>query len=215
MPRQTVASEWRLWLLISLVTLAWLAWVVLMTAHPSLGEPLLRAAARVSIVLAPAIAYVLLVERARPLTALGFDTCPFASALLGVGAFAVFPGLLWCLRLLDGATPAMPSAASAWLNFIVGSPLAEECLYRGLLFRQLRQRHTFAFAATSSAAAFLLLHLPVWLLLDGRGGFQPGLSAAQVLAYGLLFAWLYAVRGSIWAPLLFHALNNFACLAFE
>jgi hypothetical protein len=76
-------------------------------------------------------------------------------------------------------------------------PLAEELLFRAVLFRWLLEVLGFAPAALLSAAVF--------------GGLHFGSGADHVwvtFAYGIVFAWLYARSGSIWAPVFAHRTTN-------
>ncbi len=83
------------------------------------------------------------------------------------------------------------------LDLLTGAavaPLAEETLYRGVLFAGLAQRVPFVPAALISGLLFAIPH--------GLGVLAPIL----VLATGL--AWIYARTGTLWAPILAHALVN-------
>ena len=84
-------------------------------------------------------------------------------------------------------------------------PLAEECLYRGLIFGQLYPKNkVLAFAV--SACAFSAVHVM------GYVGAYPaatlGLCFVQYLPAGLILAGAYAFCGSIWAPILIHTATN-------
>lgn len=76
-------------------------------------------------------------------------------------------------------------------------PLAEELLFRGVIFRWLLEKLGFALAALLSGALFGALH------------FGSGSDHIWVpFAYGLVFAWLYFRTGSIWAPVFAHRTTN-------
>jgi membrane protease YdiL (CAAX protease family) len=102
----------------------------------------------------------------------------------------------------------MPIGFSTWFNYIIGSPLAEEILYRGVLFQYLSQHMTLWRAALLSTAAFTLLHIPVWILLNEFSAPQLMTSVLQIAAYGIVFALLCRFTRSLWAPLTAHWLNN-------
>ena len=78
---------------------------------------------------------------------------------------------------------------------VVLAPLAEEALFRGLLFGGMAARWGFWPAALASAAIFGAAHLNLSLWLP--------LSAA-----GLLLAWVYSRTGSLWASTVAHATLN-------
>lgn len=83
------------------------------------------------------------------------------------------------------------------LDLLTGAavaPLAEETLYRGILFAGLAQRLPFVPAALISGLLFAIPH--------GLGVFAPIL----VLATGL--AWVYWRTGTLWAPIITHAVVN-------
>lgn len=88
------------------------------------------------------------------------------------------------------------------LDLITGAvlaPVAEETLYRGLIFAGLAQRLPFAVAAGISALLFGVVH--------GVGVLLP----IFVLGFGL--AWVYRRTGTLWAPITAHALVNAISLA--
>ncbi|MFO1019651.1 MAG: CPBP family intramembrane glutamic endopeptidase [Planctomycetales bacterium] len=49
-----------------------------------------------------------------------------------------------------------------WVNVLIGSPLAEEILYRGVVYRVLRRSRSRIVSAVISAAWFAVVHLPWW-----------------------------------------------------
>ncbi|MFM9149381.1 MAG: lysostaphin resistance A-like protein, partial [Solirubrobacterales bacterium] len=77
------------------------------------------------------------------------------------------------------------------------APFAEEIAFRGLLFGGLRRRLPMIPAALIGGLFFGLLH------------FSTGWSAVPVLIFlGTLFAILYEKTGSLWPPIILHAINN-------
>lgn len=92
-------------------------------------------------------------------------------------------------------------------------PIAEETLYRGLIFGQLYNRNrlgaylisTLAFAAVH-VVGYIGLYEPMHLLL----------CVLQYLPAGLCLGWAYASADSIWAPMLMHiAINQIGILAMR
>lgn len=91
------------------------------------------------------------------------------------------------------------------LGTVVLVPLAEECFYRGLLFRTLWSRSK-VLAYGVSMAAFALVHVlgyvgtatPVRLLL----------CFLQYLPAGLCLGWTYTKTNTIYAPVLAHMVIN-------
>ena len=74
-------------------------------------------------------------------------------------------------------------------------PFAEEFLFRGVIFRWMRQHTGFRTAAILSSAIFGLFH-----------GVPAVIAGAFVL--GLISAWVYERSGSLWGAVVVHVLNN-------
>lgn len=84
-------------------------------------------------------------------------------------------------------------------------PLAEEILFRGLIFRELYERNKVA-AYIVSAAVFSAIHLVGYLHLYDP--FALLLSFVQYLPAGLCLAWAYVKSDTIIAPILIHMTVN-------
>ena len=85
------------------------------------------------------------------------------------------------------------------------APLAEEMLYRGLIFRELSQSSKAA-AYIVSMAAFAAIHV-----LGYIGSYDIGrlvLCFIQYLPAGLCLAWTYTKADNIFAPIVVHAIVN-------
>lgn len=102
-------------------------------------------------------------------------------------------------RMLEPLTTdrAMLKGGSAWLSafFIFAvtfmTPLATEIFQRGILFAWLRRNFNFIFSAVASAVIFGPLHIGI-------------VRYIQVLAFGIVTAYLYEKARSLWAPIAFH-----------
>lgn len=99
------------------------------------------------------------------------------------------------LHLL-GEADAMQLAATGFA-VIVAAPIGEELMFRGFLYRWLRQRHSIRLALWATSALFALLHLAPHAVL---------IYTTLGLAFGLVYEW----AGSLWAPILLHSLWNLA-----
>jgi membrane protease YdiL (CAAX protease family) len=94
------------------------------------------------------------------------------------------------------------SEAGLWgLAFAITSacllaPVAEELLYRGVLFRSFWNRFGVLPAAVMSSLVFALFH------------FYDGYGLASVWVFGLACAMLYAATGSLVAAVALHVLYN-------
>jgi len=79
------------------------------------------------------------------------------------------------------------------------APVAEEALFRGILFPALLKHRTFASAALISGFYFALVHFHAPSLMP-------------LLALGFAFSSAYAATGSLLTPIVMHALFNTASL---
>jgi len=79
------------------------------------------------------------------------------------------------------------------VDAIVFAPIAEELIFRGVLFLTLRRHLTFWPAALLSGAVFAVIH------------FYPLVATLQVLVFGVALAWALERTGSLIPPILAHA----------
>ena len=123
--------------------------------------------------------------------AAGLWLLSIAVNLVSVRLFGPHPqSLIETFGAHRGAGPyAMDLIASALV-----APIAEEALFRGVLFGGLSQRMPVWGAATASALLFALFH--------GLGVVLP------IFVLGLGLAYVYARTGTIWASMTTHALVN-------
>lgn len=193
-------------------TLAWIGFTLTLEVgistlpglHPLAGI-LLDSAAR----LLPAfIALALLFRRPSHATrVLGLGRTLAPTAIAGMFSLLMLVDLL--LRaVIGGGDPTEPGGglsageAGIWgLAFAVVSacllaPLAEEILYRGVLFRSLSVRLGVLPAAILSSAVFAILH------------FYDGYGLASVGIFGFACALLYAATGSLTCCIALHFLYN-------
>lgn len=85
----------------------------------------------------------------------------------------------------------------AILGIGIGAPLGEEMFFRGFAFTALRHRFGLATGLIVSALLFTLPH-------------TYALGLLPVFLLGLLMAWTYHNSGSLWIPIIIHAVNNTA-----
>jgi uncharacterized protein len=90
----------------------------------------------------------------------------------------------------DNLTLALAAAV-----IVIGAPISEELFFRGFVFSGLL-KWGFWPAAAVSAILFTLFHL------------DPG-SVIPFTIIGIVLAWLYYSRGSLWDSITFHFLFNF------
>jgi membrane protease YdiL (CAAX protease family) len=131
-----------------------------------------------------------------------------AGLALVIGAYNL---LVWLLRpdlFMADVAPFLPMLQSpVWpvtaLAVGIGAPISEELLFRGFLLSALaRWRAGFWPAAIVANVAWTSFHL--------------GYSAAgllEVFLGGLFFSWLLWRMGSLWLPIIGHAVTNIVFLA--
>lgn len=88
-----------------------------------------------------------------------------------------------------------PAIALAFLAACVVVPVAEELVFRGLLYRAARGRWGVVAAAVLTSLFFGVAHLEPWSLFG-------------LVATGLALCAVYEVTGSLWAPIGAHAVHN-------
>ena len=139
------------------------------------------------------------------------------AAILGFVAYYVcFCAIDWVVSLvLPGYTNYNDESIAAlsrgnyflmFLGTVILVPPVEECLYRGLIFRNLyKKSHWAAYAV--SIAAFACLHI-----LGYIGTYSAAeliIAFIQYIPAGLWLAWSYIKGESIFVPILIHAAVNF------
>ncbi|WP_284471904.1 CPBP family intramembrane glutamic endopeptidase [Peribacillus simplex] len=83
-------------------------------------------------------------------------------------------------------------------NFFIGfiSPVYEEILYRGFIYRWIRVRTGKSWGMFISSFLFMVVHIPAYNTLMIN------------FISGLVFAWAYEKTGSIWPSVLIRGLFN-------
>ena len=105
--------------------------------------------------------------------------------------------------LHDAFDDFYPNAPWLALGILAQAGLAEEVVFRGFLYGNIRRHHPFWRAALLSMLPFTLVHLTLFATMD-----WPLALAALVLSVAISFpfAHLYELGGrTIWAPALAHA----------
>ncbi len=195
-------------------TLAWIGFNLalelatggLPTLHP-LFLLALDSAARV---LPPLIALAVIFRKpSHVIRVMGLDRKPDLQTVLGTFSLLMIldPLLRWWLAPGGGRDPggglSLAEAGPWGLVFSLVAacllaPFAEEILYRGVLFRSLRNRLGVLPGAVISSLIFALLH------------FYDGYGLVSVGIFGLSCALVYAATGSLMTAIVLHALYNFA-----
>lgn len=141
----------------------------------------------------------------------GFRRSAFAAAAGGYGIYFVF-AVIWGLLVEPeqeditrdlGVGDSALAAVAAGVLIVGAAPISEEVFFRGFMFGGLRRRLPLWAAAVISAAVFGALH---YTGPDSIGVIPP------LAVLGIVLAWLYEHTGSLWPPIMVHAVNN--ALAF-
>lgn len=133
------------------------------------------------------------------------------SWLMGVGVvlslWCLLAGASWAVALLgEGLTPAKQQAVDRSVAALVlavlitglATPVLEEVVFRGVLFRRWRRPLGPTRAAWASSVVFTLLHPPQQLV--------------GTLLYALLAVLLYTSTRTLWVPIGVHIANNTAAV---
>ena len=139
------------------------------------------------------------------------------AAVLGfVAYYACFHAMEWIIGLLrPGYTNYNDDSIAALsrgnfflmaIGTVVLVPITEECLYRGLIFRNLYKKSPWA-GYLISIAAFSCLHI-----LGYIGSYSAAdllIAFLQYLPAGVWLAWSYLKGNTIFVPIAIHAAVNF------
>lgn len=100
-------------------------------------------------------------------------------------------------------------ASSDYRLMVVGAvalvPMAEECLFRGLIFRNLWDKNRTA-AYLVSICAFAILHIYGYIRVYTLP--EMAIAFLQYLPAGYCLAWAYETSDSIFVPILMHTVIN-------
>lgn len=86
------------------------------------------------------------------------------------------------------------------------APIVEEVVFRGVIFRMIREKKSFLLAAVVSGFAFGLIHVLTSIL---SGNFIDAVYLLLYGALGVVFAKAYEDTGSIYASIILHGVYNF------
>jgi len=139
------------------------------------------------------------------------------AAVLGfVAYYACYYAIDWLVSLLvpgytnyNDESIAALSRGNYFLTFIgtvILVPLAEECFYRGVIFRNLYKKSHWAGYAIS-IAAFACIHILGYI--GQYSARELIIAVIQYIPAGLWLAWSYIKGDTIFVPVAIHAAVNF------
>jgi len=173
---------------------------------PALQTPFTEAWLKVGVWVVPSVGVLCLVWRqsiANALAELGLMSNPIA----GYG-FALLASLPMLVAPNAGFLPAV--RASAIAGTVVLTPITEEILFRGLLFRQLHRRagRNLVWAMVISALAFACAHLSPGDFHTRSLGWLLGTQIGMTTVIGVILAWLVWRWDSLWPAIGMHTCLN-------
>ena len=188
----------------------WTAWCIVMWKNPSLSnkDNILRALMRIFVVLLPALHYAKKMYPKNTWEFLGLKNNK-KGIQWGLAASAVML-IIYAIYyfIFLKMDYSLPTSFVAWINIIIFSPLAEEILFRAVVFQELNKRINVWWAAVVSSLFFVMINLPSMILLDELNLAAMTSYCGSLFVYGLLFAFLFYQSKSLLGPLLPHWVNN-------
>jgi len=206
------------WAMLTGTSLLWSLYVgAVVFWHPAPAETsgtLLRAVMRIGVVLLPAILYAHYYEEWPRQDFLLLKTNWRRGITIGIlTSLVIFGSLALANRAsLTLATDRQGSLAT-WTNFFIGSPFAEEVMYRGVVLQVFARRFGTIRATVFSSIWFALLHLPWWLYAQPAAAIPSAMLT--IFVYGLVFCCLFSWSRSIWGAVIPHVCNNIYSTLFS
>jgi len=93
----------------------------------------------------------------------------------------------------------------AFITLVILAPILEEVIFRGVVFRWMRQSYSFIISSLVSGMLFGFIHVMDSLLTGNY------LDLVYILLYGIMgvvFSKMYEETGSIYGPIILHACYN-------
>lgn len=124
--------------------------------------------------------------------------------LIGILYFVVVAGVMWLCGIykVTGTGTDQPELVISAFFLFFGVGVAEEIMFRGVLFRWIDEKWGFPIALAVSALLFGIMHL-------GQPNATWWSSAAIAIEAGLLLGAAYKWSGTLWLPIGIHWAWNF------
>ena len=126
-----------------------------------------------------------------------------AVGCIGVTCLSAMVQLVLYDPQYQGATAAVYSSSfpAELIGLGIISPIAEEMMFRGVMFRRYRENKGFLYSAMWSSVFFALMHTNM-------------IQLVYSFLLGIMLAYLYEKFGSVKAPVLLHVLLNTGSVVF-
>lgn len=192
-----------------------MGWVFLLLEFPVLSGGFIRATVRLSVWLGVAFVFVRFYEKRPFWEHVKLRAHVVRGLVWGVScsALLLIPSIAYRVYVSNQVFH-WPQDVGTWLNPILTAPLAEEILFRGVIFQGLRTGSGFLRSALNSSLLFALVHVPYWILSGSQPGLALPTNLAGVFILGVVFCWLLERSRSLWAPIVYHVLNNLVGQSF-
>ncbi len=169
-------------------------------------EEITRSLIRISIIGIPAIIYIYKYKRESIRNYLNTYNLKLALSLGIVTSIIIF---LFFLPQLNRFS--FPLDISAWINWIIGSPVTEELYFRGIILNEFLKKYSILKSVIFSTVLFTAFHLPQWIFTQKIEEYIT--TIIMIFVYGILFSLLWVRTKSLFAALLPHSVNNFLYMA--
>ena len=187
----------------------WTIWCLIMVNQPELqdSDNIWRSIVRIAVVLIPGIYWLRKSNHAEEINKhqRGMVVGIIIALAIATSSLVLQIGLL-------GMQYTVPRQFTSWLNWIILSPIAEEILFRGIVFQELKKTNHWIIAALISSILFVGLHLPTLILIDQKSSFEIATYCFQLLTTSLLFTYAVHKAKSLWASIIPHWMNNFIAM---
>jgi membrane protease YdiL (CAAX protease family) len=216
MPDRSTRLDRLVWFVVTFFAL-WIVWVLILIRYPRpLEHWTIHAAARLLVWLGSAAAYIRIFERLDFLSYLRLRDRAGKGVLWGVVVSILLIGPVIVYRLHFARAPFHLSRDfSTWMNPVLTAPVAEEVVFRGIIFQKLDAAIGTLRAVVLSALLFALIHAPYWYLSGVKAGKALAVSLGGIFVYGVVFAGLLRLTRSLWTPMVYHFLNNLVSLSWR
>lgn len=149
----------------------------------------------------------------RPLQPLGWlGLTPFSRRVAAVSAIAfvvVFGWNLLRVQLTGAAANGLGSLPAGGYAWGFAGVFVEELIFRGVVQTRLSERLSTPVAIVVSAALFLAIHVPGWIILALP---TDAAVVASVFLLGLICGWIRWRVGSLWPAVAAHWANNLGAM---